>query len=513
MATKGPLGIYYDRWMALDDLIVSAYQTYQHEPDLPRKDTILYLLQSLQAFAWGQFQFFYYGFAPEEPQRSAQDPVLQIWDEFPPEDVLTAILQQVAHDLDLIQRAANQRLTANSSVRQTLANADKLVRRALEPAIKYNVIDPPETVLTYFEKAAEFYSIPYAGAAIIAIPFTATMANNFQDFLAIPHEAGHYVFRRPVGNAKNVLRDYPNSPDIPAEYRQWIKSVFEEMCADVYGCLIGGPVMAVDFASLSLANSQPDFRAGDDLHPNPALRPLIYSQVLASPSVRRLTADDWKDMAELLTQHWNNQLRRRHVNEFVVKQTRTDGLKKTIDSQPRIIADDLKPVLTPGVDASHGPLGDVIKNVVEMMIQSLLAYINRYGPVQDPHDLSGWSGPVEAHTDPAALLPHFEAWVREVWANDALVQDAHPLPADLSHPRSVPWLTDRAEHTSDLWLAWLRLNNNPTNALYLWPPKEHILSGEVRNADKLQPGTWGYILYADGWTTGGPGVDHGQPAV
>jgi len=512
MATRN-LNIYYERWKALDTLIKSSYRTYLRAPRFGRKATILYLLQSLQAFAWGQFQFFYYGFEPEQPRRSARDPLLQIWDEFPPEDVLTAILQQIGHDLDLIQRAANHRRLTDQNIRTTLDNADKLVWRALDRAFEHEIINRPATVLTYFEKAAECYNIPYAEVAIIAIPFTATMEDNYQDYLAIPHEAGHYVFRRPVGNAKDVMRNLPNTLNVPPEYQQWIKRVFEEMCADVYGCLIGGPVMAADFASLSLANSQDDFKAGDDLHPNPALRPLIYCQVLANPSVRRLTVDDWRNIAGLLSNSWDDTLRQRHVNEFVVKQTQTNGLNQTIDSQPRNIADNLKPVLTPGVDTSHGPLGDVVKTVVDTMIKSLLDYVNRNGTVEDPHDIEGWSGRVDANTVPNDLFPNYKAWVRNVLRRDDLVEDVSPIP-DPVQPARVPLLEDFANHTSDLWQRWLESYSNPTKGPWVWPPPAgQVLSGEVKDAHNLQPGTWGSILYGDGWTTGGPGVDHGQPAT
>src|SRR5579859_358537 len=283
MKTDGPLGIYYDRWKALDALIGEAWGHYIGLPYFDRKDTILNLLASLRAFARGQFEFFYYGFDPGAfPQLTAPWPRLQTWDEFPPEDVLTGILLQVGHDLELIQRAATQRIAGGNIARDTLTRADTLAWYAMQPAIERKVIEKPTTVLTHFDKSAEFYNIPYAPIALIAIPFTCTAQNTHQDYLAIPHEVGHYVYRHPTEQVKRDFEALRSSTDIDPEYRGWVKTVFEELCADIYGCLVAGPVMARDFEDVSLANSQTDFRDGDGQHPNAALRPLIYCKVLAN---------------------------------------------------------------------------------------------------------------------------------------------------------------------------------------------------------------------------------------
>jgi hypothetical protein len=54
----------------------------------------------------------------------------------------------------------------------------------------------------------------------------------------------------------------------------------EEIFADIYGCLIGGPVMALSSQDLAMAGSLKDFVENDDEHPAPALRPDIYLAVL-----------------------------------------------------------------------------------------------------------------------------------------------------------------------------------------------------------------------------------------
>jgi hypothetical protein len=75
--------------------------------------------------------------------------------------------------------------------------------------------------------------------------------------------------------------------------------------ADVYGALIAGPVMALDFQDLALHNSCEGFTTSDNDHPVPILRPDIYSKVLARAANETYR---WGDWAAALRQRW---LRRR----------------------------------------------------------------------------------------------------------------------------------------------------------------------------------------------------------
>src|SRR5258706_16368777 len=108
------LEIYYQRWETLDGLITSTIASYDSKLNgrkkFSREDTILHLLRNLQEFARGQFLLFYNGFDRDNPLRSETDPKLELSSEFPPEDILWGILDQISHDLDLIIRAASQRI-------------------------------------------------------------------------------------------------------------------------------------------------------------------------------------------------------------------------------------------------------------------------------------------------------------------------------------------------------------------------------------------------------------------
>ena len=70
------------------------------------------------------------------------------------------------------------------------------------------------------------------------------------------------------------LRTKPlgTAPDV----RPWLEEIF----ADVYGCLVAGPVMDIDFQDLQLNRSMGEFTEDDGEHPIPILRPEVYRLTL-----------------------------------------------------------------------------------------------------------------------------------------------------------------------------------------------------------------------------------------
>lgn len=511
MATKanpnGPekgqdLHVYYERWQALDRLIDASTQSYE-DIEFPRKSTIQYLLKSLRAFAAGQFQFFYYGLDHDNPKRSKQDPLLELSPEFPAEDVLTGILEQIEHDLALIQRAAGQRISGDEDFQRTLANADKLAWMAVKPALDYAMIEEATTVLTYFEKSPEFYRIPYAQVALIALPFTCTANNNHQDYLAIPHEVGHYVFRHKTGDAAQKLLQIPSSfKQSPQADQDWIKAIFEETFADVYGCLIAGPVIALDMQDVSLANSQTDFREGDGRHPNPVLRPVIYCLVLESPDTQKLSIDNWQPIAEKLSKQWQARLDQRQVSTFVIKTGCQDSQNQVVTAtETHDITEVIDDVISTKSEPSQGSLGEDIQTFVAKIIGCIRGYFEAYNPTHYSKSFPGWAGTIEPETEVSQLYRKFE----DNFCN--LLTEVKLMPPE-SDPSSASASAGGPDaHTPQFWLDWAKTENQ----LKEWPPAGPIPSGEVKNPDETQKGKWGYILYADGWTTSGPSPDPGHP--
>lgn len=495
MATRthhiADLEIYRARWEALDAYIAALVGRYA-QLDFPRKSTVLYLLKSLQGFAAGQFRFFYHGFDGEDPEYTGQHPALESNEEFPAQDILTAVIEQIGHDLELIQRAADQRISGDAHIRQTLATADKLAWSAVKPAIDYAVIEEATTVLTYFHKAAEFYRIPYAQVALIAVPFTCASTNNHRDFLAIPHEVGHYVFRHSINEARDIrdklLQSFGSNHH---DYKRWIKGIFEETFADIYGCLIAGPVMALDIQELASATSKKKFVSGDGKHPNPVLRPYIYADVLQNDKVNELTtADcDWRPIGRELAELWDKTLESRGGKfKFAIPQI----------SEPangsftvHVHQHEIETV------RHQGPLADTINAVVDAILDRVLGYIKVRQPANQHDDWSGWGGKITGRVQD--LYPEYEKNF------DRLLAKVKLLPPE-ADPDSVLAYGADQDGTTQLWRDWVNAKLQDG-----WPPKGSMASGEVQDTDKMTKGTWGYVLYADGWTTGGPSNDAGHP--
>ncbi len=504
------LEIYFQRSKALDGQIKIAIDFYGNQKDFNRRGTIVTLLQKLRDFAAGQFLFFFYGFDPKPDDPFGGKVVLQPWDEYPPEDVLTGIIDQIGHDLALIQRIADQRLIAaaagNRALLDALDAADKLAWLALEPAVRRKLIRKPDAVITYFEKSATSYTIPYADIALIAIPFTCMMEDNHLDYLAIPHEVGHYVYRHLLDVVKDELKRKATSFDIAERYRSWIRTVFEELCADIYGCLIAGPVLAMDFEQLSLQNSQENFRSGDDVHPNAAIRPLLYCQILTNDKVESLThVDSWKQIGLVLAARWKGRLRQRHTDTFIVNSSRVDGHTEVTQRQPRSIAADINLVPGSAAEGRFGALGDATNLVIDALFSHVLS-----SAAPDTSQRPGWAGDIESGTQPEELFRKFESWYwrtlqqaergEETWA-----KGKHPYPAEPEIVRPAPKLAN-----PQTWFDSVGVRNNLRQ--YLERAAE-IPSGEVKDPANMHPGEWGYILWAQGWTTEGPGDSHMPPLL
>lgn len=240
----------------------------------------------LQAFGASQFRFFNNGF-----QQGRLVPSM----EYPAEYTLRTTLDQVGYDLSLLQRAVEQRANGSAAMKETLDKADKLAQEAINLAVEGGLLNGQKsTVITYFNKSAEVRMIPYAPVALVGVPFTAMAVA--QDFLAIPHEVGHYIYRHTLGLAAELDALMPLQP---AYQRLWIEEIF----ADVYGCLVAGPVMGLDFQDLFLDDSLEDFASDDGDHPVEAIRPDLYTGVL--------TELGFPVAAEALNRRWAEWLEKR----------------------------------------------------------------------------------------------------------------------------------------------------------------------------------------------------------
>jgi hypothetical protein len=280
-----------DRWDSLREVMITSIDWYRKQ-DFPRKSTLLCLMKRLQAFAQGQVDYL-----------MGDGTDWDLFPEYPPEYALDTVLDQIGHDIEVIQRAAEQRISGSSAMQTALQVADYLAWQALSPALGgQGALIPdersdPTTVLTYFHKSANIRVIPYAPLALVGIPFTCVPSTLpepgqaadradavtvvAQDYLAIPHEVGHHVYwRSREVQTKILFRQYL---DVFRQldprrlgYLRWLEEIF----ADVYGCLLAGPWAAESFQDIALTAMLGRFFRDDREHPIPAVRPYMYTQVL-----------------------------------------------------------------------------------------------------------------------------------------------------------------------------------------------------------------------------------------
>lgn len=275
--------IWESRWDALKAELASLESSLNSllESGIPRIKTLHFLSQCLHRFATGHYQYFKRHYGVKWPAS----------DEYPCDVIFRGLIAQPYEDLAVIQQALWQRQFGSPAMLNTLKETDYLCWNALQPVLPILPNPDTHTVVTYFQKFASIRIIPYANVALIGLPFS---ANRFaQDRLAIPHETGHYVFRRSYAIRSAVVQNYKQGDSQPDYGRRWIEEIF----ADVYGCLVAGPTISLDFQDLQIEKEPTDkFLRDDKVHPAPLLRPHVYHKVLHtfSPQWANGLTDLWK---------------------------------------------------------------------------------------------------------------------------------------------------------------------------------------------------------------------------
>jgi hypothetical protein len=436
---KGPQKtVWEERWDALDAVLADMESW-----DVTGVPSFSTLVHCLRVFGKRHLGFFYGGFGFDGSGRTLQDSP-----KYPSEYALTVILDQVEYDLEVLRRIAEQRREGTSAMVSGLRDADAMASLALQSVVNsenHGLKGVPSTVITYFHKSPNVRVLPYAPTALVAIPFTCI--GTPRDLLAIPHEVGHFVYWRGTDNAGKSLRaklfeaigEVSQDP-VPYWYR-WVEEIF----ADVYGCLIAGPVMALDFQDLQLQFSQRLFIKDDGAHPVPLLRPAIYTKVLNA------TGGASETLIQDLWGRWASGSRAR-LGDLLDGGEPGDHQLESEDGRQTFSMDD---AVSPGGDFESCPVDWIVGLILDtpLNLRSLV-----------PVWWSEYSQRVNGTDD---LYREFEPQARGLSGS---VKESSSLgPCD--------------EET--LWDAWSQAHGLPP-------------SGEVR-AD-----IWEKVLRADGWTTKGP---------
>ncbi|MCB0098386.1 MAG: hypothetical protein KDE46_21785, partial [Caldilineaceae bacterium] len=215
--------------------------------------------------------------------------------------MLNAVVDQLTSDLVVIERILLQRVVAKlgdapgqdrgKAFRQMIQMAEELMDKLALACIYMFTqhLAPNSTALTYFHRSPRSRLMPYAPAALIALPPTARFSA--LDLLALPHEFGHYLYWNGLASNidstdsadkrlyfQNEFSSYGQTtfPMQLASDNRVINSWIEEIFADVISCMIAGPLAAYSMQKVLMRTPASLFKTNDRLHPSPILRPYIH---------------------------------------------------------------------------------------------------------------------------------------------------------------------------------------------------------------------------------------------
>lgn len=236
----------------------------------------------------------------------------------PPLPVIRECYRHLSNDFEIMQRAILQRQPILDDkgnwvagvLAKELVITDKLAMKALAP---FRHLLPNPTILTYFSQETHIRHLPFSDQFILVALSHARITATFNEqmkpqadtsekaplptfeLLAIPHEIGHYIY----DHGKVTVTDpapepTPETGDTPSpvtrtvtfaelsnqfqanEYFHWC----EELFADLYGCVVAGPLTVLGIQAHLAADSEDRLWIDDGEHPTSVVRPFIMSEML-----------------------------------------------------------------------------------------------------------------------------------------------------------------------------------------------------------------------------------------
>ncbi|MEZ4706578.1 MAG: hypothetical protein R3A44_05195 [Caldilineaceae bacterium] len=241
--------------------------------------------------------------------------------ETPANFALRRLMEQISIDLKIVQDVVslhNQTYDTYGDLRIQIA--DEFARRAIEPAMQGMFLEPKE-VMTYLNQQVQVRLLPYHDTILIGVPFAAGASTRTadisqeaseaeqdksdpppvaadvsqvtqeallvsSDYLAIPHEVGHLLFRHGyLAGGQQQISAQLQALHFPGDWRlAWL----EELFADAYGCMVAGPISVLGFQE-HLADGLPADEHGDlGQHPFASIRPLIQTEILRTLAARKI---------------------------------------------------------------------------------------------------------------------------------------------------------------------------------------------------------------------------------
>lgn len=208
--------------------------------------------------------------------------------------------ERIAADHAIIELATTQRrwnrgLEGNYLRAQAveLLILDKLALKAVVP-FQHLLVDPLNitddlAIITFLSEQTHIHLVPYTKQVILIgvnydrVPPVAGIFDGKKfigknlyafELMAIPHEVGHYVYQHGKLEGKTFLELSEKFEGNP--YYRWC----EELFADVYSCIVAGPLAAISMQALLMSIDRDRAWKDDEDHPTPVLRVFIFAEIL-----------------------------------------------------------------------------------------------------------------------------------------------------------------------------------------------------------------------------------------
>ncbi|MEM7802351.1 MAG: hypothetical protein AAF633_24375, partial [Chloroflexota bacterium] len=334
--------VYYDfmapaNWGSRMAKVLTTLQSLQAEVEKASYPHIVGMLSTMETF-WTQYKAAATQTAKQLEQRNITPPIY----------IFSEMIRHMTLDIERLQSGIQQRqaLKSHTNGRQdSLKITDALSAMALTPIKSWSLSLPggSETIIpiTYFDDRIHIRQMPYTSQFML-IALTYDLALSFEqihsnkldippfDLMAIPHEIGHYVYHFNHGSGSSTPHVHNQEQSHELGYKHhpptensigWLSQAdviknnpyshwSEEIFADLYGCLISGPLTVLGIQSLLATSHLNRLLKDDSLHPTPIFRPYLISEMLRVLNKHDSTSYDFNDTALMLDANWSKILDR-----------------------------------------------------------------------------------------------------------------------------------------------------------------------------------------------------------
>jgi hypothetical protein len=204
---------------------------------------------------------------------------------------LRRVINQISGDVFVLHGIWDQYTPEhNTKALEAIKIGNRLSAHVWQAAKNY--LPNTEPPLTYVRPTAGARIIPYGFVPLIGFPPSAISID--QDYLAIPHEFGHFLYWR--GEVGGVRLQDKLFASLDWTHPDWLRRWIEEIFADVVGTMLGGPAAALSLQDMMQEKAGNLFVRDDEHYPVAAMRPFVVLAVCQ--------AMEWQNAYEGLRKQW-----------------------------------------------------------------------------------------------------------------------------------------------------------------------------------------------------------------